>query len=214
MDRTPRYKDEIDFRELLRTPRRLFGYSVTLTSSNSSWPSADKCLAYYGHREELRSCLGRIERFLGVCAGHTACMRPASSARGCAPGGSRRMPACCVRAGGCSAPIARPATGSTGRATGPPALMLDPKNPGTSIVATGWTNGAKVTEIYRTLQEGIIRNGMASYNYLPPGDRFALIDLVRSFHPAPPADAEAGWCQLKQPLTLEREQHSRADSCS
>ena len=27
MDRTPRYKEEIDFRELLRTPHRLFGYS-------------------------------------------------------------------------------------------------------------------------------------------------------------------------------------------
>jgi len=32
----------------------------------------------------------------------------------------------------------------------------------------GWTNGSKVSEIYKTLQEGIVRNGMAAYNYLPP----------------------------------------------
>ena len=61
-----------------------------------------------------------------------------------------------------------------------------------------------MTEIYRTLHEGIVRNGMASYNYLPPGDRFALIHFVRSFHPAPPADAESDVLMLETTYQLSK----------
>jgi len=42
----------------------------------------------------------------------------------------------------------------------------------------------------RTLEEGIVRNGMASYNYLPPADRIALAHVVRSFMPAAPVDTK------------------------
>jgi len=42
--------------------------------------------------------------------------------------------------------------------------------------------------MFKTLTEGITRNGMASYSYLPAADRFALIHYVRTFNPAPPAD--------------------------
>jgi len=78
--------------------------------------------------------------------------------------------------------------GDAGMGDGPAGLALNPR-PRNFHVATGWTNGARISDIYRTLQEGIVRNGMASYAYLPPSDRFALIHLIRSFHPAPPVDA-------------------------
>jgi hypothetical protein len=93
--------------------------------------------------------------------------------------------------------------GENGLGDGPAGLLLNPK-PRNFHVATGWTNGAKVTEIYRTLQEGILRNGMASYNYLPPGDRFALIHFVRSLQPAPPADAASEVLMLETTYQLSK----------
>jgi hypothetical protein len=56
-------------------------------------------------------------------------------------------------------------------------------------VLTGWTNGPKISEMYKTLEEGIVRNGMASYNYLPPADRFALIHYVQTFTSGYPKDS-------------------------
>jgi mono/diheme cytochrome c family protein len=79
--------------------------------------------------------------------------------------------------------------GENGQGDGPAGVVLNPK-PRDFRNPSGWTNGAGIVQIYRTLQEGIVKNGMASYAYLPPGDRFALIHLVRTFHPAPPADTE------------------------
>jgi mono/diheme cytochrome c family protein len=52
----------------------------------------------------------------------------------------------------------------------------------------GWTNGPKVSQIYRTLEEGIVRNGMASFNHLAPADRLALAHFVRTFAAGPPMD--------------------------
>jgi hypothetical protein len=52
----------------------------------------------------------------------------------------------------------------------------------------GWTNGPKITQLYKTLHEGIVRNGMASYSYIPPADRFAIIHYVRTLIPSPPME--------------------------
>lgn len=80
--------------------------------------------------------------------------------------------------------------GDGGEGNGPSAVTMNPK-PRNFHSLQGWTNGSKVSQIYKTLEDGIVRNGMASYNYLPPADRFALIHYVRSFAPGQPLDSPA-----------------------
>jgi mono/diheme cytochrome c family protein len=78
--------------------------------------------------------------------------------------------------------------GDNGGGDGPAGLTLNPK-PRNFRSLAGWTNGSKVSQIYRTLEEGIVRNGMASYSYLPPADRFAIAHYVRTFAQDQPMDS-------------------------
>jgi mono/diheme cytochrome c family protein len=86
--------------------------------------------------------------------------------------------------------------GDNGMGDGPAGLNLTPK-PRNFHSASGWTNGAKVTAIYQTLHEGIVRNGMPSFSYLSPQDRFAVTHFVRSLNPTPPPDVEADLALLE-----------------
>ena len=70
--------------------------------------------------------------------------------------------------------------GENGMGDGISASMLNPK-PRNLHSLSGWKNGSKVTQIYKTLQEGISGSAMASYNYMPPEERFALIHYIRTF---------------------------------
>jgi len=45
----------------------------------------------------------------------------------------------------------------------------------------GWTNGREVDQMFTTLQEGIIKNGMAAFDYMPVADKFAVISYIRTF---------------------------------
>jgi len=85
--------------------------------------------------------------------------------------------------------------GETGRGDGPAGLQLNPP-PRNFHSLQGWTNGPSVAGIYTTLEVGIVRNGMASYNYLPPLDRFALTHFVRTFVPNPPEPSPEALQQL------------------
>jgi mono/diheme cytochrome c family protein len=78
--------------------------------------------------------------------------------------------------------------GDNGEGNGTASATLNPK-PRNFHSLQGWTNGSKISQIYKTLQEGIIKNGMASFSYLPPADRFALIHYVRSFTTGHPVDS-------------------------
>jgi len=86
--------------------------------------------------------------------------------------------------------------GENGMGDGPTAATLTIK-PRNFHSLSGWTNGPKIQEMYKTLEEGITRNGMASYNYIAPADRFALIHYVRTFMPAPPIAATEDLQQLE-----------------
>ncbi len=72
-----------------------------------------------------------------------------------------------------------PCHGQTGEGNGPAAAALNPR-PRNFTQANGWTNGYRLTEIYKTLTEGIKGTGMASYNYLAGRDRMALVHYVQS----------------------------------
>jgi mono/diheme cytochrome c family protein len=67
--------------------------------------------------------------------------------------------------------------GEQGKGDGVAGASLNPK-PRNFTSIEGWTNGPKFTGLYKTLQEGIVTRGMASYANLPPEDRIALIHFI------------------------------------
>jgi len=93
--------------------------------------------------------------------------------------------------------------GDNGQGDGPAGLFMNPR-PRNFQVLTGWTNGPKISEMYKTLEEGIVRNGMASYNYLPPADRFALIHYVQTFTSGYPKDSPDALKALDAAYQLSR----------
>jgi mono/diheme cytochrome c family protein len=72
-----------------------------------------------------------------------------------------------------------PCHGATGEGNGPAAVTLNPR-PRNFTQPNGWTNGYRLTEIYKTLAEGVKGTGMTSYDYLSARDRMALAHYVQS----------------------------------
>jgi ribosomal protein S20 len=67
----------------------------------------------------------------------------------------------------------------------------------------GWTNGPKLTQMYKTLQEGITTRGMASYATLPPEDRIALIQYIHeTFTKTYPKNTEEELKELDKTYSL------------
>jgi mono/diheme cytochrome c family protein len=69
--------------------------------------------------------------------------------------------------------------GPEGKGDGPGGLGLNPK-PRNFTAGTGWKNGTRLEDIYKTLDEGIKGSSMVSYNYLTKKDRMALAHVVQS----------------------------------
>jgi hypothetical protein len=93
--------------------------------------------------------------------------------------------------------------GDNGQGDGPTAPTLNPK-PRNFLLLDGWKNGSKVSQIYKTLQDGIAGSGMASYNYLSPEDRFGLIHYVRSYVAGHPVDSSEDLKQLDATYQLSK----------
>ncbi len=79
--------------------------------------------------------------------------------------------------------------GANGMGDGPAGIALNPK-PRNFHTADGWTNGRTIDAMYKTLQEGILTRGMAAYEYLPPQDRLDIINYIRTFTEFPPITDE------------------------
>jgi mono/diheme cytochrome c family protein len=69
--------------------------------------------------------------------------------------------------------------GPEGKGDGPGGAGLNPK-PRNFTQPTGWVNGYRIEDIYKTLDEGIKGSGMVSFNYLSKKDRMALVHVVQS----------------------------------
>lgn len=70
--------------------------------------------------------------------------------------------------------------GDNGMGDGPAAVALV-KKPRDLHAKEGWTNGRNIDQLFKTLQEGIIKNGMAAYEYIPAADRLAIISFMQTF---------------------------------
>ena len=201
MTQTPRYKDEIDWRDLLRKPEKLFGYSyiyvlIVLTGIG---------LLYISNL----STIGRNAVNPAVLLDSTALIKdiPLRSPRIIPPidvmkadvaspefikKGQELFKANCVAC-----------HGENGQGDGPSASMLNPK-PRNFHSLAGWKNGSKVTQIYKTLEEGIPGSEMASYNYMPPEERFALIHYTRTLADNQPQDSPDELKQLDATYQLSK----------
>lgn len=197
----PHYQDEIDWKDLVRKPEKLFGYSylyflVALIAVG---------LLYIANLRDI----GRNSTAQGVLADSTAFVNdiPLQSPRVIPPvdvmtaavptpdGINRGKDLFKANCASCH--------GDNGQGDGPAGLILIPR-PRNFHVLSGWTNGDKVSQIFKTLQEGIVKNGMASFSYLPPADRFSLIHYVRSFVPGHPQDSPDELKQLDAVYELSK----------
>lgn len=80
--------------------------------------------------------------------------------------------------------------GENGTGGGPAAMGLNPA-PRNFTSKDNWKNGTKLSQIYTTLQEGLLPSAMASYDYLLPKEKFALAHYIRTnFIPGPDADTD------------------------
>lgn len=93
--------------------------------------------------------------------------------------------------------------GAEGKGDGSGGEMLSPK-PRNFHSLSGWTFGSRITQMYRTLETGVPKTGMASFNYMPPADRFALIHFVRSLAPNQPGDASQDLATLDSAFQLSQ----------
>jgi mono/diheme cytochrome c family protein len=179
-------KDEIEWRDLLRKPEKLFGFAflyflglvlllgmlylghMNTVGMNAIAPVALKDSSTLIQDIPLQSpiVLPPVDiRVAGVASDSLVAL------------GRELFRANCVAC-----------HGDDGMGDGPSAVTLDPK-PRNFHSLTGWTNGSKVTQIYRTLEEGIPRTGMGSYSYMAPGDRIALAHFIRTFAQGQPKDS-------------------------
>lgn len=70
--------------------------------------------------------------------------------------------------------------------------------------STEWKNGSKISNIYRTLQDGILVSGMPAFNYNPAEDRFAMIHFIRSLTSDYPVDSLSELMELEKQYNLSK----------
>lgn len=91
--------------------------------------------------------------------------------------------------------------GETGKGDGPAGALMNPK-PRDFTSKEGWINGRKISEMYKTLQEGIIKSGMPSFNHINPEELFAVIHYIRTFASDFPKDSQADLQNLNNAYKL------------
>ena len=192
MDDRNALKPEFDFRDLRRKPEKLFGYSylyfltalvllgilyvgnMTTVGKNSVAPAPP-----------ADSVAQDIPLVMPATLPPVDVMKAGVSTQEAVDRGRDLFKANCAAC-----------HGEEGKGDGPTAATLNPK-PRNFTSLDGWKNGSKVSQIYKTLQEGIPSTGMASYNYLSPADRFALAHVVRTFAKSQPTDSPEDLQQLE-----------------
>ena len=70
--------------------------------------------------------------------------------------------------------------GETGKGDGIAGSALNPK-PRNFTSESNWKNGRKLSDIYKTLDEGVAGSAMIPYNFLSIEDRLSLIHYIRTF---------------------------------
>lgn len=69
--------------------------------------------------------------------------------------------------------------GDSGHGDGPAAGTLNPR-PRDFSQPNAWTNGYRIADVFKTITNGVKGTGMASFDFIRPVDRIALVHYVRS----------------------------------
>lgn len=94
--------------------------------------------------------------------------------------------------------------GEGGEGNGPASTGLNPA-PRNFTIVDGWKNGAKISGIYKTLEEGIPGTAMISYDYFLPEEKIGLAHYIRnSFMNNPPQDSQEDLTTLDQTYNLSQ----------
>lgn len=92
--------------------------------------------------------------------------------------------------------------GENGAGGGPGSMGLNPA-PRNFTSKDNWKNGTKLSNIYTTLQEGLLPSAMIAYDFLLPRERFAVAHYIRTnFIPTPDNDTEADLLALESTYNL------------
>ena len=80
---------------------------------------------------------------------------------------------------------------------------------------SGWKNGRKLTQVFKTLKQGIAGGSMASYeSSLSAEDRWAVAHYVRSLGPKAPTDSPADFTAMGVDVNKEAVQEAVAQTIS
>jgi mono/diheme cytochrome c family protein len=187
MGKISEFKEQVDFHELLSKPRKLFGYSyiyflLILTAVGIAYMEN---LTVIGKNSVMPAVLTDSSSFVQDI--------PYESPRSLPPVDvmkvSKPTPDLIAKGRDLFQANCSSCHGDNGEGNGPAAITLNPK-PRNFHSLAGWTNGSKISQLYKTLQDGVPGSAMASFSYMPPLDRFALIHYVRSFASGQPTDTQ------------------------
>jgi mono/diheme cytochrome c family protein len=93
--------------------------------------------------------------------------------------------------------------GNDGKGAGPAGVALNPK-PRNLASGDGWKNGRKISDIFKTLQEGLPGSAMVAYEFLSIDDRMALIHYIRTLAPDYPTDTPEDLKKLDETYSLSQ----------
>ncbi len=93
--------------------------------------------------------------------------------------------------------------GETGLGDGPGAAALNPK-PRNYHIKEGWKNGRQISQIFKTLAEGIPASAMTAYEFLPVGDRINIIHYIMSLAPDFPAVTKEELAQMDAVYSISK----------
>ncbi len=79
--------------------------------------------------------------------------------------------------------------GTDGKGDGVAAAALNPK-PRNFHQTDGWTNGREFSNIFKTLKTGVPNTSMVAYDFIPIADRIAIIQYMRTFADFPKVTKE------------------------
>lgn len=194
-------KDEIDFKELLKNPVRLFGltyiyfllvggflgvyyvWNLNDVSKNAITPVVLKDSAQFVLDVPMQR---------GALIAPVNVTEVAKPTKELIAKGANLFKANCVSCHG---------DNGMGDGLSAAAMTVKPRN---FHSAEGWKNGRKIANMYKTLQEGILLSGMPAFNYTPAEDRFAMIHYVRTFAQDFPVDSLAELVELEKVYNLSK----------
>ena len=196
-----RIKDEIDFKELLQNPVRLFGltyiYFLVVAGFIGTyyiWNMND--VSKNGIAPVILRDSSQFVQDIPMQRG--ALIAPVNvtevgrSSKALIDKGANLFKANCSSCHGAN---------GMGDGLSAAAMTVKPRN---FHSAEGWKNGRKVSNMYKTLQEGIVINGMQAFNYLPAEDRFAIIHFLRTFANDFPIDSLSELQDLEKVYNLSK----------